>query len=107
MRAADVVVSSSLTEGCPNALMQALACGSAVVSTDCAGGCSEILEGGRWGRLVPTGDWQAMAASIMDAMDHKAHVDVKKRAAEFAIKGIAHAYLKELIPEFAAAAVER
>src|SRR5690606_36653032 len=43
MRAASVFVSASRSEGCPNALMQALACGAPVVSTDCPGGAAEIL----------------------------------------------------------------
>jgi glycosyltransferase involved in cell wall biosynthesis len=101
MRAARVAVTSSLTEGCPNALMQALACGTAVVSTDCVGGCSEVLEGGRWGRLVPVGDARAMASEISKAMEGGGHEDGRARAADFAIKGIARAYLAQLIPDFA------
>lgn len=107
MRRAEVVVCSSLTEGCPNALMQALACGTAVVSTDCVGGCSEILEGGRWGRLVPIGDAEAMAASIMATMDCADRADVRRRAADFAIAGVARAYLQQLIPDFAVRIGER
>lgn len=101
MRVATVMVCSSLTEGCPNALMQALACGTAVVSTDCVGGCSEILEGGRWGRLVPVADAQAMAAAILATMEGVDHVNVGSRAADFAINEIARDYLKQLLPEFA------
>ncbi len=107
MRAAEVVVGSSLTEGCPNALMQALACGAAVVSTDCVGGCSEILEGGRWGRLVPIKDAQAMAAAILATMDRTGVVDTKRRAADFAIGGIARTYLRQLTPDFAFPIAER
>src|SRR6266851_1395949 len=107
MRRAEVVVCSSLTEGCPNALMQALACGTAVVSTECVGGCSEILEGGRWGRLVPVGDAQAMADSILATMNGGERVDVGKRAADFAIEEIARTYLRQLIPDFGFPAVER
>jgi glycosyltransferase involved in cell wall biosynthesis len=98
MRVAEVVAVSSLTEGCPNALMQALACGTAVVSTDCAGGCSEILAGGLWGRLVPIRDAPAMAGAIIATLDRKNPVDVKKRAVDFAIKEIARNYLQQLIP---------
>jgi len=98
MRAARVVVSSSLTEGCPNALMQALACGTAVVGTDCVGGSSEILEGGRWGCLVPVGNPQALADSIQATMDLKNPPEVKKRAADFRIEEIARAYLRQLLP---------
>jgi glycosyltransferase involved in cell wall biosynthesis len=107
MRMAEVVVGSSLTEGCPNALMQALACGAAVVSTDCVGGCSEILEGGRWGRLVPVGDAQAMAASILTSMNRADRIDVRTRAADFAITKIARSYLELVIPEFALPIGER
>jgi glycosyltransferase involved in cell wall biosynthesis len=107
MRAANVVVSSSLTEGCPNAVMQALACGTAVVSTDSVGGCSEILEGGRWGRLVPVKDSQAMANSILAAIDGVQRVDVRARAADFALNGVARSYLQQLIPAAAAATAER
>lgn len=99
MRFAEVLVCSSLTEGCPNVLMQALACGTAVVSTDCVGGCSEILEGGLWGGLVPIGDAQAMAASILAILDGAERVDVKTRAADFAIGKIACAYLRQMIPD--------
>lgn len=106
MRRAKVLVTSSLTEGCPNALMQALACGTAVVSTDCAGGCSEILEGGRWGRMVPVGDFQAMAAAILATMDCQHPADVRKRASDFAIRAIARKYLQEILPHPAQPVVE-
>ena len=99
MRAASVVVSSSLTEGCPNVLMQALACGSAIVSTDSVGGSSELLQGGRWGRLVPVGDSQAMADAIEETLRASQHVDVQQRAAEFAMGRIARQYLKQLLPD--------
>jgi glycosyltransferase involved in cell wall biosynthesis len=101
MRVATVMVCSSLTEGCPNALMQALACGTPVVSTDCVGGCSEILERGRWGRLVPVRDAQAMAAAVSAAMEGEDRVDVASRAADFAIDEIALDYIKKLLPEIA------
>jgi glycosyltransferase involved in cell wall biosynthesis len=107
MRAANVMVGSSLTEGCPNALMQALACEAAVVSTDCVGGCSEILEGGRWGRLVPIKDARAMAAAILATMDRTSAVDTKRRAADFAIREIARTYLRQLMPDFPFPTAER
>ena len=106
MRRAKVLVTSSMTEGCPNALMQALACGTAVVSTDCAGGCSEILEGGRWGRMVPVGDFQAMATAILATMDCERPVDVRKRASDFAIRAIARKYLQVMLPHPAQPSVE-
>lgn len=97
MRRAGVFVSSSLTEGCPNALMQALACDTAVVSTDCHGGSAEILQEGEWGRLVPIGDTEAMAAAIIAALSSP-RPNVRQRANDFALHEIAQQYLHALLP---------
>lgn len=97
MRRAGVFVSSSLTEGCPNALMQALACDTAVVSTDSFGGSAEILQGGKWGRLVPIGDAEAMAAAISAALDSP-RPNSRQRANDFALREIAQQYLRALLP---------
>jgi glycosyltransferase involved in cell wall biosynthesis len=45
-------------------VIEALACGCPVVSTDCLSGPAEILEGGRYGALVPVGDVEARAKTI-------------------------------------------
>ena len=70
MARARVFVMSSLFEGSPNALVQAMACGTTVVSTDCPGGIREILGDGAWGTLTPVGDHGALAAAISEAMDN-------------------------------------
>ena len=64
MANAAVFVLSSLHEGLPGVMIQALACGAPVVSTDCPSGPREILEDGRYGRLVDLGDDRAMAEGI-------------------------------------------
>lgn len=61
---ADIFVMSSLWEGLPNALVEALALGVKTVSTDCEAGPNEILEGGNWGTLVPVQNPLALAEGI-------------------------------------------
>jgi len=99
MRRASMLVSSSISEGCPNAVMQALACGTPVVSTDCVGGSREILEHGRWGRLVAVGDPNAMADAIVATLDATQHPDVRQRAGDFAHVKVALQYLRVLLPD--------
>lgn len=65
MKNSAVFVLSSLWEGLPTVLIEALACGTPVVSTNCPSGPSEILEGGRLGHLVPMSDEGALADAIL------------------------------------------
>jgi glycosyltransferase involved in cell wall biosynthesis len=98
MRRAALFASTSLSEGCPNALMQALACGTRVVTTDAVGGSAEILERGRWGRVVPVGDDAALAAAFGATLDDASPPDVRARARAFALPDVARAYLSILLP---------
>ena len=67
---AEVFVLSSYVEGLPNVLVEAMLAGCTPVATDCPTGPREVLEGGRFGYLVPIGDARAMAAAIEQALDH-------------------------------------
>jgi glycosyltransferase involved in cell wall biosynthesis len=64
MARAAVHVLASTYEGSPAGLIQALACGAPLVATDCPSGPREVLDGGRWGALVPVGDRVALADAI-------------------------------------------
>ena len=94
------LVSSSLAEGCPNVIQQAFACGTPIVAIDCPGCTSEILEGGKWGRLVPVRNPKAMAEAIIATLQDKNHPDSRMRAADFNSKRNAEEYLKLTLPEF-------
>ncbi len=66
---ANVFVLSSRWEGLPGVLIEALYCGSRIVSTDCPSGACEILDNGKYGRLVPVGDIDAMRQAIIAALN--------------------------------------
>ena len=68
MMRARVAVCASVYEGLCNAIIEALACGTPVVSTNCPYGPFEMLHGGRFGALTPVGDAKAMAQAIATAL---------------------------------------
>lgn len=82
MAAAGVFALSSRYEGLPGTLIQAMACGAQVVSTDCPTGPHEILEDGKWGALVPVEHPAAMALSLEKALENEP-IDVRARARAF------------------------
>lgn len=95
MRKADLFVLSSAWEGLPTVLVEAIACGAPVVSTDCPSGPSEILEGGRWGDLVPVGDEIALADAIARGLDNAK--PAAGRALDFAASIAVERYLRVLL----------
>jgi glycosyltransferase involved in cell wall biosynthesis len=95
MARASVFVLSSLNEALPTVLIEAMACGTPVVSTDCPTGPAEILDRGRYGELVPVGDSEAMAAAMGRQLDQPTEPDMlRARAREFSIDVSANAYLR-------------
>lgn len=93
MRAASVFALSSVREGLPTVLVEAMACGCPVVSTDCPNGPSEILVDGTYGPLVPVRDDEALASAIQFALDNPMDPEVlRERAEDFAIGTVADDY---------------
>lgn len=94
MARADTVVMSSRNEGFGNVLVEAMACGTPVVSTNCDHGPSEILENGRYGALVPVDDADALAVAILQSFDDRpAPEALKSRARDFSAPRVAGYYL--------------
>ncbi|WP_372696073.1 glycosyltransferase [Immundisolibacter sp.] len=101
---ADLYVMSSRYEGLPGALIQALACGCRIVSTDCPSGPAEILDQGRFGRLVPVGEAPALAEAMLAALDTPPDPQRQRaRAAQFSVPRAVDAYLDLLLGDEAAA----
>lgn len=98
----ELFVLSSFAEGMPNAMLQAMSAGCAVVATDCPSGPREILADveqahGRWGTLVPMGDPAALGDAILRALANlPARSLARERAASFDIAPIAQAYERVL-----------
>jgi glycosyltransferase involved in cell wall biosynthesis len=96
---ASVFALSSRYEGLPGALVQAMACGCPVVSTDCASGPREILMEGELGALVPMGSSDALALAILGTLEHPvASQRLRERAEFFSVANSTERYLALLRP---------
>jgi glycosyltransferase involved in cell wall biosynthesis len=88
---------SSAYEGFGNVLVEAMACGCPVVSTDCPTGPAEILDQGRHGPLVPVGDDAALAQAMTRVLRASPDPDaLRRRAAEFSVERSVDHYLGAL-----------
>lgn len=95
---ADLAAFTSALEGLPNGLIQAIACGTPVVATDCPSGPREILEGGQWGALVPVGDIDAIAAAMGQALKRPVAAGdaLKARGRYYSVDTVAPLFLQAM-----------
>jgi len=102
----DLVVNTSLNEGTPVAIIEALAAGRAVIAT-AVGGTPDLLNGGRFGALVPARSPEQMARAIQIAMDSpesslrlaaEGRAEVLRRYSKGRLLGDMAALYRELLP---------
>ena len=92
---ADAFILSSRWEGFGNVIVEALACGTPVISTNCPSGPAEILGNGAYGTLVPVGDAQSLAqAMLREIAVPTPRNKLRDRANDFSIEKIVPEYLE-------------
>lgn len=95
---ADLFVLSSITEGLPTVLIEALSVGLPVVSTDCLSGPREILSDGEFGDLVPVGSIDGLALAMLESLSKKHNRPALiARAKDFSIDNASDKYIDVLL----------
>jgi glycosyltransferase involved in cell wall biosynthesis len=94
MSRCDLFVLTSIYEGLPSVLIEALACGCAIVSMDCPHGPAEILDNGKFGTLVTDRDPRIFAKAILRHLSNEQREEQKlARAREYSLDNITSKYL--------------
>lgn len=95
IKKAEAFVLSSRWEGFGIVIVEAMVVGTPIISTNCPSGPDEILENGKYGRLVPVENPEEMAEAIIDTLNtpHDPELLIEK-AKDFSIEKIAQEYLQ-------------
>ncbi|MGL6342535.1 MAG: glycosyltransferase [Waterburya sp.] len=97
MKRASCLVLSSRDEGLPTVLIEAMACGCPVVSTDCPSGPDEILDNGAYGHLVPIANSEALAEAMINTLENPPNTErLIQRAYEYSTEKVVDTYLSLL-----------
>ncbi len=95
MAHADVFALSSRVEGLSLVLIDAMACGTPVVSTDCPNGPAEVLAGGEYGELVPVGNPSSLRSALFRALSDPIDAQLlRERARDFSVSKASTEYKK-------------
>lgn len=98
MKQAGVLVLSSAWEGFGNVLVEGLSVGVPIVSTDCPSGPAEILDRGKYGKLVPVEDSDAMAEAILQVLSEQRKPVDRAWLDQFTLESVTRQYLQVLLP---------
>ena len=93
----DVHYLTSLSEGFGNVIVEALACKLNIIATNSPGGVTDILDNGKYGKLVNVGDYNELSKVIMDFMNNKYDFNKEmllQRAQDFTVDVITNSYLE-------------
>ena len=98
MRKARVLALTSVAEALPTVLIEALAVGCPAVATDCPHGPREILDDGKYGRLVPVGNVVAIAEALVSELSEVSNLqsrryEIQERASHFSTERAVDQYL--------------
>ncbi|MUL35705.1 glycosyltransferase [Gloeocapsopsis dulcis] len=97
MAQAGVFVLSSIYEGFGNVVAEAIATGTSVVATNCESGPAEILENGKYGKLVAVGDATALAEAIVTTLRNPTNPEIlRQRSQVFSMDSVVAQYLEVL-----------
>lgn len=97
MKNASLYILSSFREGFPNVLLEAMACGVPIISTNCPSGPDELIVNGENGILVPPGNSEAIAGAIIEMLKNE---KMRKLFSYLGKKTVENYRLEKVIPNF-------